>query len=114
MVGYNVQIAVDTEHHLIVAHKVTNEGHDRAQLANMAAQAREALQSDTLEAVADRGYFDGAEILARKEADITVTLPKPMTSGSKAKGRFGKQGLQSGRGCLSLPSWSASHLSLHK
>jgi transposase len=91
MVGYNVQIAVDTEHHLIVAHEVTNEGHDRAQLANMASRAKEALQSDTLEAVADRGYFDGEEILACKEADITVTLPKPMTSGAKAKGRFGKQ-----------------------
>ena len=90
-VGYNVQIAVDTEHHLIVAHEVTNEGNDKAQLSNMAAQAKAALQVDALDAVADRGYFKGEEILACKEADITVTLPKPMTSNAKAEGRFGKQ-----------------------
>jgi transposase len=91
MVGYNVQTAVDTENHLIVAHEVTNVGHDRSQLSNMAAQAKAALQADNLEAVADRGYFDGEEILACEEAGHTVTLPKPMTSGAKAKGRFGKQ-----------------------
>ena len=91
MVGYNVQTAVDTENHLIIAHEVTNVGHDRAQLANMAEQAKAVLQTDKLEAVADRGYFDGEEILACDEAGITVTLPKPMTSGAKAAGRFGKQ-----------------------
>jgi transposase len=91
MVGYNVQIAVDTEHHLIVAHEVTNVGNDTAHLASMAGKAKEALQADKLEAVADRGYFDGEEILACDEAGITVTLPKPMTSEAKANGRFGKQ-----------------------
>jgi transposase len=91
MVGYNVQIAVDTEHHLIVAHEVINEGHDRAQLANMAGKAKEALGVQQLDAVADRGYFDSQEILACEEAGITVTLPKPMTSESKANGRFGKE-----------------------
>jgi hypothetical protein len=91
MVGYNVQIAVDTEHHLIVAHEVTNVGNDTAHLASMAIKAKEALQADKLEAVADRGYFEGAEILACEEAGVTVTLPKPMTSGSKSEGRFGKQ-----------------------
>ncbi len=80
VVGYNVQVAVDTEHHLIVAHEVTNSGSDRAQLANMANQAKAVLQTETLEAVADRGYFSSSEILACHEADITVTLPKPMTS----------------------------------
>ena len=44
-----------------------------------------------LDAVADRGYFDSEEILACENAGITVTLPKPMTSNSKAQGRFGKQ-----------------------
>jgi transposase len=91
VVGYNVQVAVDTEHHLIVAHEVTNTGSDRAQLANMAKDAQAVLETDKLEAVADRGYYDGEEILACEEAGISVTLPKPMTSGSKAAGRFGKQ-----------------------
>jgi transposase len=91
VVGYNVQVAVDTEHHLIVAHEVTNSGSDRAQLANMAKQAKAVLQAEALEAVADRGYFSSPEILACHEAGITVTLPKPMTSGAKSEGRFGKQ-----------------------
>jgi len=59
IVGYNVQAAVDTEHHLIVAHEVTNFGNDRHQLTNMAKQAREELGTQTLEAVADRGYYEG-------------------------------------------------------
>ena len=91
VVGYNVQAAVDTTHHLIVAHEVTNVGTDKSQLANVASQAKEALEADKLEAVADRGYFKGEEILACEEAGITVTLPKPQTSGAKANGRFGKQ-----------------------
>jgi transposase len=91
VVGYNVQVAVDTERHLIVAHEVTNVGNDTAHLANMASQAKQALQVQELEAVADRGYFKSDEILACEQAGVTVTLPKPMTSGAKAKGRFGKQ-----------------------
>jgi transposase len=91
VVGYNVQVAVDTEHHLIVTHEVTNSGSDRAQLANIAKQAKAVLQTETLEAVADRGYFNSPEILACNEAGITVTLPKPMTSSAKSEGRFGKQ-----------------------
>jgi transposase len=91
VVGYNVQVAVETEHHLIIAHEVTNVGSDRAQLATMAKQAKAALGAETLDAVADRGYYNGEEILACEQADIAVTLPKPMTSGAKADGRFGKQ-----------------------
>jgi transposase len=91
MVGYNVQAAVDTKHHLIVAHEVTNVGSDRSQLSAMAKETKAALETDRLDVVADRGYFNGEEILACDEAGITVTLPKPLTSGSKAKGRFGKQ-----------------------
>src|SRR5947199_1251227 len=91
VVGYNVQVAVDTEHHLIVTHEVTNSGSDRAQLANVAKQAKAVLGAETLEAVADRGYFSSLEILACHEAGITVTLPKPQTSGAKSDGRFGKQ-----------------------
>jgi len=91
MVGYNVQAAVDIKHHLIVAHEVTNVGTDRSQLSAMAKQTKAALEADTLDVVADRGYFSSEEILACEEAGITVTLPKPMTSGSRAKGRFVKQ-----------------------
>jgi Transposase DDE domain/Transposase domain (DUF772) len=91
IVGYNVQAAVDTENHLIVAHEVTNIGTDRRQLATMAEQAREELGTETLEAVADRGYYEGGEIKACEDTGITVTLPKPQTSGAKAEGRFGKQ-----------------------
>jgi transposase len=91
MVGYNVQAAVDTANHLIVAHEVSNVGTDKSQLANMANQAKAALEAESLEAFADRGYFKGEEILACEEAGITVTLPKPQTSGAKSEGRFGKQ-----------------------
>src|SRR5947209_6648013 len=91
VVGYNVQVAVDTEHHLIVTHEVTNSGSDRAQLANIASRAKGVLGADHLDVVADRGYFNSTEILACEQADITVTLPKPMTSGAKSDGRFGKQ-----------------------
>ena len=81
----------DTKNHLIVAHEVTNVGTDRHQLSNMAEQARTEMGVETLDAVADRGYYAGEEIRACEEAGITVTLPKPMTSNSKAAGRFGKQ-----------------------
>ena len=91
IVGYNVQAAVDTKNHLIVAHEVTNVGTDRHQLSNMAEQARTEMGVETLDAVADRGYYASEEIRACEEAGITVTLPKPMTSNSKAAGRFGKQ-----------------------
>jgi hypothetical protein len=91
MVGYNVQSAVDTKHHLIVTHEVTNVGSDRSQLSRMTEQARAAIGSEAIEAVADRGYYSGEEIVACEQAGITVYLPKPMTSGLLAKGRFGKQ-----------------------
>jgi transposase len=90
VVGYNVQAAVDTKHHLIVAHDVTNVGSDRSQLSRIARHTKATLDVERLEAVADRGYFDSEEILACEKAGITVTLPKPMTSGNKAKGRFVK------------------------
>jgi hypothetical protein len=90
IVGYNVQTAVDTQHHLIVAHEVTNVGSDRDQLSSMAKLAREAIGSETLSVVADRGYFKGEEILACHDANITAYVPKPMTSSAKADGRFNK------------------------
>src|SRR5271155_2661758 len=91
IVGYNVQAAVDTTHHLIVAHEVTNVGTDRNQLSNIAEQARAEIGAETLDVVADRGYYAGKEILACEMVGITVTLPKPINSTAKAAGRFGKQ-----------------------
>lgn len=91
VVGYNVQAAVDAEHHLIVAHEVTNVGHDRNQLTNMAKQARAAMGKDRLTALADRGYFSGPEILDCEEAGIIPLVPKPLTSNSLASGRFDKR-----------------------
>ncbi len=91
VVGYNVQVAVEAEHHLIITHEVSNEGSDRSQLSPVAKEAKAILEVENLDAVADRGYFNSEEILACEEAGITVTLPKPMTSNAKAEGRFGKQ-----------------------
>ena len=91
VVGYNVQVAVEVGHHLIVTHDVTNDGSDRSQLSAVAKEAKATLGVEQLDAVADRGYFNGEEILACEEVGIIVTLPKPMTSNSKAEGRFGKQ-----------------------
>jgi transposase len=88
VVGYNVQVAVDTEHHVIIAHEVTNVGSDRAQLARMAKETKATLERTNLDVIADRGYFSSEEILECDKAGITVTLPKPMTSSPK---RFGKQ-----------------------
>lgn len=90
-VGYNVQAAVDAEHHLIVAHDVTNAGNDRAQLSTMAKKARDALGTERLTALADRGYFNATEILACGQAGIIPLVPKPLTSNSKAEGRFDKR-----------------------
>jgi hypothetical protein len=91
MVGYNVQTAVDTKHHLIVAHEVTNVGHDRTQLSSMAKQARAAIGTEQLTVLADRGYFKGEEILECEQAGINALVPKPLTSNSKADGRFDKR-----------------------
>jgi len=91
IVGYNMQAAVDTKHHLIIAHGVTNVGSDRAQLKNMSEQAKKAIASDALSVVADRGYYSGKEIKACDDANIKVYLPKCQTSGNQAKGLFGKR-----------------------
>ena len=91
IVGYNVQTAVDTTHHLIVSHEVINSGSDRGQLSTMARQARLAMDADELVALADRGYYKSEEILACDNADIVVILPKPKTSNNPAKGFFSRE-----------------------
>lgn len=116
LVGYNVQTAVDTDTHLIVAQEVTNVGHDRTQLAPMAHAAKAALKADKLDAIADRGYFNGAELLACHEDRITATVPRPETSGNRKKGMFreSRLRLRCRVGRLPLPLRETSHLSLHK
>jgi hypothetical protein len=91
IVGCNVQSAVDTKHHLIVAHEVTNIGHDRTQLASMAKKARAAMRVDQITAVADRGYFSGEEILECDRVGITALVPRPLTSSNKAQGLFDRR-----------------------
>ncbi|WP_331373358.1 IS1182 family transposase [Sinorhizobium chiapasense] len=91
LVGYNLQAAVDTKHHLVVAHEVTNVGHDRTQLASMGQQAKEATGADELTVLADRGYFSGEEVLACDAAGIKAIVPKSLTSSGLKRGFFGKQ-----------------------
>ncbi|ABX19443.1 ISBmu16 transposase [Burkholderia multivorans ATCC 17616] len=88
IVGYNVQVAVDSKHHLIVAHEVTNAGSDRAQLSPMAQAARDAMGKTRLKAIADRGYYSGPQIKACEDAGIAAILPRTTTSSAKAHGRF--------------------------
>ncbi len=89
-VGYNVQTAVDSKHHLIVAHEVTSAPTDRNQLSSMAGKAKAALDTETLTVIADPGYYKGEEIVDCYAAGIKALVPKVDTSGSKAKGRYSK------------------------
>ena len=91
MVGYNVQSAVDTKHHLIVAHAVTNVGHDRSALHEMSKAAKEVIGGETLDVVADRGYYNGREILKCEQSGITPYVPKTHTSNSLSKGLYDKR-----------------------
>ena len=87
-VGYNVQCAVETEHHLIVAHEVTNAVNDRGQLLSMAKQAQAALGAETIEAFADRGYYNSEEVLACEGTGILPCVPKTQTSNNPNRGLF--------------------------
>ena len=88
IVGYNMQIAVDAEHHLIVAHDVTNVGSDRAQLTAMSRKAREASRCEEITVLADRGYYNGDEVLACEGTGILPVIPKTQTSGNAKRGLF--------------------------
>lgn len=88
VVGYNVQIAVDAEHHLILAHEVSNVGSDRAQLASMGEKAREASGRASITVLADRGYYSGDEVVACEGTGVEPIVPKTETSGGALRGRF--------------------------
>jgi transposase len=91
VVGYNVQIAVDTEHHLIVAHEVINQGHDRSQLAPMALKAQQATGFEQVTALADRGYFSGDQVLSCEGTGVAPIVPKVLTSSGTKRGLFARQ-----------------------
>jgi len=114
IVGYNVQVAVDTKHHLIVEHEVTNVGNDHGQLSRMALAAKKAMGKSKLKVVADRGYFSGPEIRACALNDISVR--SQATDLRIAEERFVHQGrlcLRGKKRCVSMPCWRASHPSIH-
>ena len=90
IVGYNVQTAVEPKNHLIVAHEVTNVGTDRDQLSSMAERARTEMGAKELTVIADRGYFNGEEILACDSSGIRAIVAKPETSRATKDGRFGR------------------------
>lgn len=90
-VGYNVQIAVDAEHHLIVAHEVTNQGYDRQQLVPMGFKAQQATGCEKITALADRGYFSGDQVLACEGTGIAPIVPKTLTSSGAKRGFFTRQ-----------------------
>jgi transposase len=87
--GYNVQIAVDDKHKLIVASEVVNDGNDKGQLHEMAKAAKEALGAETIEALADTGYYNGTALKACEDDGITAYVPEPdRTARFEAQGRF--------------------------
>ena len=90
VVGYNVQTVVEADHHLIVTHEVTMHGYDRDALSMMALSAKDVMAADEIEAIADKGYYKGEEIVACEEGGVTVVVPKSMTSNAGARGRFDK------------------------
>jgi transposase len=110
-VCYNVQTAVDEKHQLIVEHEVTNDPTDHAHLAEMALRAKETLRVEQLEVVADRGYYDGAEVKHCAEAGITTYIPKPITSVNKQRGLFTKQDFSydEAKDCYVCPAGAELH-----
>ena len=91
VIGYNAQSAVDAKHKLIVAATVTRDVTDLRQLARVAIAAKETLQVETLEVVADKGYYNQAEVSACAEEKITAYIAKPETSANAALGLYAKK-----------------------
>jgi len=90
VVGYNAQLAVDAKHKLIAAADVTNDVTDYRQLANLALEAKANLELQQTEVVADKGYYNAAEVSRCMEQNITPYIPKADTSANTKQGLFGK------------------------
>ena len=90
-VSYNVQIVVDHKHKLVIEHGVTNEVTDQGQLFTMAQKGKELLGVETLEVVADRGYYNGGEVKACEQSGMTVYVPQPNNSSNLKRGLFTKE-----------------------
>ena len=97
VVGYNVQTAVAADNRLIVAHEVTVLGFDHDALSMMAVAANDVMTTDQLRAIADKGYYKGEEIVASDDADISVVVPKPMTSNAGEHLTYRFTGQQDGK-----------------
>jgi transposase len=90
-IGYNVQAAVDAKHSLIIATEVTNTTSDSGALGTMAIKAQEALGAEKLSVVADKGYYNGKEVLLCDTIGVTAYVAKPLTSANTAQGLYGKE-----------------------
>jgi transposase len=90
-VGYNVQTAVDAKHSLIVETHVTNTTSDLGALGIMAIKTQEALEAKNLSVVADKGYYNGKEVLVCDTIGVTAYIAKPLTSANTALGLYGKE-----------------------
>lgn len=88
--GYNVQQAVDTEHKLIVAHEVTTRGNDHTSLEPMATQAQQALGAQSMTALADTGYMNGAQASACEAKGITPIVPMQEAANTRAQNLYAK------------------------
>jgi transposase len=87
-VSYNVQIVTDSKHKLIVTHAVTNECNDQKQLHVMSFQAKDVLAKETLDVVADAGYFERENIKKCHDDHITTYVPSPTRSHNKSLGLY--------------------------
>jgi transposase len=90
LAGYNVQQAVDAQHGIIIAHKVTTLRNDHTSLEPMAVQAQQVLHADALTVLSDSGYFNGAQAQACEERGITPVVPMPQPSQTRAAGGYPK------------------------
>ena len=105
-VSYNVQIVVDHKHKLVLEHEVVNEVTDQGQLSTMAKKANETLGVETLEVVADRGYYNGEEVKVCEQSGITAYVPKPNNSSNLKRGLFTKEDFvyDGGKDCYRCPA----------